>query len=260
MDLGLKNKYALVTGASHGIGKSIALALATEGCNVAICARNQERIDAAVSEIRSKGVLALGVSCDVMNLSAIDKTINQVIKEFKTLHILINNVGGGGRWGDEDVVKTKDDVWSEVYAKNALAAARFTVRVIPYMRKQKLGRVITNSSVSGIEGGVRPWYGMAKSAQISLMKNLAMKPELVRDGITFNTIAPGTIMIPDTGLDTECKKDPEKFKKWVNECFPLGRPGTPEEVANLVAFICSDKASLLNGATIPIDGGEGKNF
>jgi len=260
MDLGLKNKYALVTGASHGIGRAIALALASEDCNVAICARNQERVDVVVSEIQSKGVLALGVTCDVMNLSDIDKTIDQVAAEFKTLHILVNNVGGGGRWGDEDILKTKDEVWSEVYTKNALAAARFTVRALPYMQKQSWGRVITNSSIAAKEGKVRPWYGMAKAAEVSLMKNLSLRPELIQAGITFNTICPGAIMIPDSGFDQERKKDPDKFDQWVKENFPLGRLGTPDEVASLVTFICSEKASFLNGATIAIDGAESKGY
>jgi len=260
MELGLKNKFALVTGGSHGIGRAIALRLAEEGCNVAICARNQERVDNVVSEIETKGVSALGISCDVLDLSDIDATAKEVIDQFQTIHILINNVGGGGRWGEEDIVKTKDEVWSEVYAKNALAAARFITRVLPYMQKQKWGRVVTNSSIAGLEGPVRPWYGMAKAAEISLMKNLSLKPELARFNITFNTICPGAIMIPDTGWDQERKKDPGKFNQWAKGHFPIGRPGTPEEVANIVAFICSEAASLLNGATITIDGSESKGY
>jgi 3-oxoacyl-[acyl-carrier protein] reductase len=260
MDLNLKNKYALVTGGSHGIGRELAHALASEGCNVAICARNINRVNDVVEEIRRKNVLSLGVAADVTIMSDIDRVIKTVIDNWGTIHILINNAGGGGRWGSKSIEETDYKVWLDVYKKNALAAVYFTKKAVPYMRKQKWGRVVTNSSIFGREGGARPWYAMAKSAEISLMKNLAMSKDLVRDGITFNTIAPGAIMIPETGWEEERNKSPEKFAEYCDEHFPLGRPGTPEEVASVVAFICSEKASLLNGATIPIDGGEGKSF
>jgi len=260
MDLALKGKYALVTGGSHGIGRSIALALAEEGCHVAICARNRERVEKTVVELRVKGIESIGIPADVMILADIERVVKTIIDSWGTIHILINNVGGGGRWGDEDITKTKDEVWEEVFAKNALAAARFTARVLPYMQKQKWGRVVTNSSIAALEGPVRPWYGMAKSAEISLMKNLAMKPELSGCGITFNTICPGAIMVPDTGWDLERKKNPKKFKQWAKAHFPLGRPGTPEEVASLVVFICSEQAGYLNGAAIAIDGAESRSY
>ena len=183
-----------------------------------------------------------------------------VIEEWGTLHILINNVGGGGRWGSDNIEKTTEQVWMEVYNKNALATIRFTMRTMPFMRKQKWGRVVTVTSIYGIEGGGRPWFNMAKTAQTAFMKNLAMRSELVQDGITFNSVAPGAIMIPDTGWDAEQKKCPEVFEKMVQEKFPLGRMGTPEEVANVIVFICSTSASLLNGASIPVDGGESRRF
>lgn len=260
MELGLKGKYAIVTGGSHGIGRSIAFALAEEGCNVAICARNKDRVDKVVEEIKNRGVDALGVSADVMVGSDIERVMDEVIEKWGTVHILINNVGGGGSWGSEIVEETKEQVWLEVFSKNALAAIRFTTRAIPYMRKQKWGRVVTISSIAGREGGGRSWYNMAKSAQISLMKTLSMKKYLVREGITFNSVAPGAIMIPDTLWYNRRKDNPEDFDKSVGEHWPLGRLGTPEEVANIVVFICSEKASLLNGAAIPVDGSEGKSF
>lgn len=260
MDLGIRGKYALVTGGSHGIGRSIALALVKEGCSVAICARNKEGVEQTVAELKAKGVDSIGVSADVLIQEDIDRVMNVVIGAWRTIHILVNNVGGGGRWGSDEVEETSEDVWLDVYNKNALAAIRFTVRAIPFMRKQKWGRVVTISSIYGREGGGRPWFNMAKSAEISLMKTLTMNASLVRDGITFNSVAPGAIMIPDTGWEKEQKQNRDKFRKMVDSQFPLGRLGTPEEVANVVAFICSEKASLLNGASIPVDGAEGRSF
>ncbi len=259
MNLNLKNKYALVTGGSHGIGKAIALLLAEEGCNVAICARKQEEIKKTVKEIKAKGVDSIGISADVMILEDIEKVVKTIINTWGTIHILVNNVGGGGRWGSTIVEETAEDIWIDVYNKNALAAIRFTMRLIPFMRKQKWGRVVTISSIYGREGGGMPWFNMAKSAEISLMKTLAMNSVLVRSGITFNSVAPGSIMIPGTGWEKTKKEKPEEFKRIINN-FPLGRLGTPEEVAGAVIFLCAEKANLINGACITIDGGESKSF
>ncbi|MFH1996538.1 MAG: SDR family oxidoreductase [Candidatus Omnitrophota bacterium] len=260
MDFGIDGKYALVTGGSHGIGRSIAAMLAGEGCNVAICSRKKEWIDETVAEITAKGVKSIGISADVLKPDDIDRAAKALLEAWGTVHILVNNVGGGGRWGSEIYEETADDVWTDVYKKNALAAARFTMRLIPSMRKQKWGRVVTISSISGKEGGVRPWFGMAKCAEISLMKSLATSAYLVRDGITFNSVAPGAIEVPGTGWEKERLSDPEGFKTMVESHFPLGRLGTPEEVASAVVFLCSEKASLINGACITVDGGESRSL
>lgn len=259
MNLGLAGKNVLVTGGSHGIGESVALAFAEEGSNVAICARNVANIDDVVKKIRSKGVSALGITADAMVAKDIQNVVDTIIDQWGAIHILINNVGGGGRWGSEVIESTPERVWTEVYNKNALAAIRFTVRVLPSMRKQRWGRVITVSSIFGREGGGRPWYNMAKSSEISLMKCLSMKKDLVRDGITFNSVSPGKIMIAGTGWQRIYEDDRKQFNKETEE-IPLGRFGTPEEVASLILFICSDKAGFVNGSCMAIDGGESKSF
>ena len=260
MDLRLKGKYALITGGSHGIGLAIALQLAEEKCNIAICSRNESRISQAVDKLKKTGVDVIGLCCDVLHVSDIEKVMAKVKECWGTLHILINNVGGGGRWGLPSVEETPENIWKEVYEKNAGAAIRFTCLALPFMRKQKWGRVVTIGSIYGREGGGRPWFNMAKSAEVSLMKSLSLNKDLVRDGITFNCIAPGSIMIPDTGWEKEEKESPKKFKEMLDQQFPLGRLGTPEEVASVVAFVCSEQASYLNGACIPIDGSEGRSF
>jgi len=176
------------------------------------------------------------------------------------LHILVNNVGGGGRWGNEVPDKNDDNVWLEVFNKNTMAAIRHTMAALPLMRQQKWGRVVTITSIYGREGGGRPWFNMAKAAQTSLMKTLAMQTDLARNCITFNSVAPGAIMIPGTGSDDERKKNPEAFEEMVNRSFTLGRLGKPEEVADIVVFLCSKKASLINGASIAVDGGQSRAF
>lgn len=260
IDYGLKGKYALVSGGSHGIGRSIALFLAEQGCNVCICARDEGRLESVAKEIRMHGVEALAIEGDMLKKEDIERVMENMIGAWKTIHILVNNVGGGGRWGSPVIEETGEDVWIDVYNKNALAAIRFTVRAIPFMRKQKWGRVITITSKYGREAGGRPWFAMAKSAQMSMMKALSITRDLVRDGITFNSVAPGNIMIPDTGWEKEMKENPEQFRTYVESECPMGRLGTPEEVAHVVGFLCSEQASLINGASIAVDGGESKSF
>ena len=260
MELGLKDKCALVTGGSHGIGRSTAVALAREGCKVAVCARGQQRIDETLAELDTYGVETLGVAADVLKPADIAKVVDAVLGAWGTLHVLVNNVGGGGRWGTPVVEETSEDVWLEVYTKNALAAVRFSTAFIPCMRRQKWGRIITVSSRLGREGGGRPWFAMAKTAQTAMMKSLAMTPYLVRDGITCNSIAPGSIMIPDTGWEREALENPEEFRRTLEKDFPLGRLGTPEEVADVIVFLCSERASLVNGASVLVDGGESRAF
>ncbi len=170
MNFGLQDKVALVTGGSHGIGLATAKALIAEGCKVAICSRDTTRLREAVS-LLGGGVMA--IRADVLRVGDIKDVIDGVMDTFGTIHILVNNVGGGGRWGRPDVESTSEEVWSEVYQKNAGAAAHFTRLAIPYMRKQKWGRVVTVASIHGVEGGGRPWFTMAKAAEVALMKSLA---------------------------------------------------------------------------------------
>lgn len=255
MNLNLQDKRVLITGGSHGIGKEIALSLAREKCKIAICSRGSDKIAVALKEIQQYDPEALGFKCDVLNKEDINKTISSLTQLWGGVHILINNVGGGGRWGDYDILKTPERVWDEVYDKNVVAARRFTLGFLPWMMEQKWGRVITISSISGLQCHERPWFGIAKHSEIYLMKSFARRKEYARSGITFNTVTPGSIMIEDTGWHKEKLEDPIKFQQTF-ENLPLGRPGLPEEVAYIVTFMCSDRSSLLNGSCITVDGGE----
>ena len=261
MNLGLSGKFALVTGGSHGIGLATAKRLASEGCHVAICSRSQQRLDAAMAELKTHGVKLLTVAADLLEAEAADRVMDVVDREWGGVQILVNNVGGGGRWGKEIVEDTDMRVWGEVYEKNAMAAVRFTRRALPHMRRGKWGRVVTITSIYGGKEGIgRPWFTMAKAAETGLMKSLSAMAYLVRDGITFNSVAPGGIYIPGTGFEDEQKRDPEGFRRMVDQEYPLGRLGTPEEVAAVVAFLCSAEASLVNGANVTVDGGQSRAF
>ena len=261
MEFGLNSKFAIITGGSHGIGRAIALNLASEGCNVLICSRNPQRLEDTKNAIKDLyPVDVLTVQVDVLRENSVEKVLKTLGDHWAHLHILINNVGGGGRWGKESFHLTEESIWKDVYEKNAMTAVRFTNACIPYMIKERWGRIINITSIFGKEGGGRPWFNMSKCAEISHMKCMAKNNELVRSGITFNSVAPGAIMIPNTGWSKLSNESPETLDSLLDKNYPLGRLGTPEEVANVVAFICSEKASLVNGSCLTVDGGESNSF
>src|SRR5262249_38642089 len=261
MDFGLRGKFALVTGGSHGIGLASAKRLAAEGCNVAICSRSQARLDAAIKELTPYGVRTVAFAADVLAAEAADRVLDAIAGAWGELQILVSNVGGGGGWGKEIVEETELQVWSEVYEKNAMAAVRFTRRALPHMRGTKWGRVVTITSIYGGKEGIgRPWFTMAKAAETGLMKSLSAMSYLVREGITFNSVAPGGIWIEGTGFGDERRRCPGGFQRMIEAKYPLGRLGTPEEVAAVVVFLCSPQASLVNGANITVDGGQSRSL
>lgn len=256
MDLGLKGKYAFVTGGSKGIGKAIAVALSKEGCNVAICARNKQDLEITYKEIKNNNVDSFYVECDVLKEEDIKKAIYSITTKWHSPDILINNVGGGGRWGKLNVLETGYDVWQDVYNKNVRSTVLFSTAFLSSMINKKWGRIVTISSIFGIESSERPWFGSSKSSEIYIMKSFSRSREFSRSNVTFNTVCPGGILTDGWKKDIEKNKD--NFAKKLDEEFTLGRLGTPEEVANVVSFICSTQSSLLNGSCIVVDGGESK--
>ena len=256
MDLGLAGKKAVVTGGSHGIGRSIVLALAAEGVDVAFCSRSQERLDATLTLLEEWPVNKIALQADALSRSDINDFANSVLGCWGGADILINNVGGGGRWGHEDVFETPRHTWDEVYQKNTGAAIDLILKFLPSMVENCWGRVISITSIYGVMGGGRPWFNIAKTAQTALMKNFSLNRQFVRKGITFNSIAPGGIDIPDTGWSAKRSSDPEGFDAMVEAQFPIGRMGKPEEVADLALFLSSTRSSLINGSSIVIDGAE----
>jgi 3-oxoacyl-[acyl-carrier protein] reductase len=253
----LSGKTALVTGGSHGIGRQIVLDLLSEHCNVMFFGRQ----DSNVTETKqlAKPYIQLGASLngfvlDIQGTSAIDALLDTLNNSTILPDILINNVGGGGRWNDAE--------WEVVFHKNVKTMIRLTTALVPKMTKNKYGRVITIGSVYGKEAGTEDskfGFVMSKSAQIGFMKTMSRKREFARNGITFNTICPGYIYIPGTGWGKNYES-PEEFDKHTVEYNPIGKFGTPEDVSNLVLFLCSEKASYINGTTITVDGGMSRSF
>lgn len=254
MELGLKGKVAIVTGGSRGIGRAIATGLAEEGVSVAISARDQTQLDQTVEEIRASGAQIIGVAGDATIPADIERLVAETVAAFGAVDILINNVGGnrGGKFMD-----ATDEDFAYTFDLNFMAAIRASRLVIPEMRKRGGGRIITISSIWGREAGGVTTYNAAKAAEISMGKQLAR--ELAPENILVNTIAPGSTIFPGGGWDRQMKANPEAMADLIKRDLPLGRFGKPEEVANVVVFLASERASLVTGTCYNVDGGQSRS-
>ena len=260
MIINFKGKNALVTGGSRGIGRETAILLAESGCNVAICARDIVYLERTKLEIEARGVKAISYSFDANQLDDIKNVVEFIGKDWGSIDILVNNVGGESDNTSISYEMTSDEIWVNSFNLNLLAAVRFTNLTIPFMRKNKWGRIVTVSSKHGREGAGRPWYTLAKAAEISFMKNYSLNFDFVRDGITFNSVAPGAIYTESGSWANFYKNDPDNFNKKIQITKPLGRLGNTTEVASAIVFLCSDQASFINGACVPVDGGESQSY
>jgi 3-oxoacyl-[acyl-carrier protein] reductase len=249
MDLGLQGKCAIVTGASRGIGLSIALGLAEEGCNLVVCSRGEEALQKAAQGMRDKGVKVAVSAADVTREPGAKQVVEQAMASFGRVDVLVNNVGGSN-W--KPFVEHSDEDWRNIIDLNFFAAIRMCRRVVPLMEQQGTGSIVMISSIWGRELGGPSSYNATKAAEIGLAKNLAK--ELAPKGIRVNTVAPGSILFPGGGWDQRQKADPEGMATFVKQNLPLGRFGRPEEIAHVVAFLSSERASLLTGACINVDG------
>lgn len=252
MDLGLRDKVALVTGGSRGIGRAIALELAAEGCHVAISARGRDDLAKTRSEIESRGVRALAIELDLSADVAPAGAVRRTIDGLGALHVLVNNVGGG--FGDPNVEESTDRQWIDSLHTNLMAAVRASRAAIPHMRKQGWGRIIHITSIYGRESGGNPSYNASKAAMNSLSKTMARG--LAADGILVNAVAPGSILFPGGGWERALRDNPVGMAEFLDRDFPMDRFGKPEEIAAVVAFLASERASLVTGACINVDGGQ----
>jgi 3-oxoacyl-[acyl-carrier protein] reductase len=254
MELGLTGKIVLITGASRGIGRAIAAAFASEGCHLAIAARGQEALESAAQELRTQGVQVLAVPVDLTRAEDCKLLVAQTLQRFGRIDVLVQNAGGASGAGFLD---TTDEQWTQAVNLNIMATARLCRLVIPPMREQGGGSIITISSIYGREAGGRAVYNATKAAVISLTK--ALSREFARDNIRVNSIAPGSILFPGSSWDRRRLADPPAIAAFVNDELPLGRFGRPEEVASAVVFLASEQASLIDGTCLNVDGGQSRS-
>ena len=242
MTLSLKNKTALVTGASGAIGGSIATKLSSLGANVVLTGTNKKKIDNLKQKIGSN---SLGIVADLSKNDQIDELYNQSIKKFNSIDILVNNAGINK---DALSIRMSKEQWDEVINTNLSAIFKLSQLSLKTIIKKKWGRIIGISSIIGLAGNIgQANYASSKAGMIALHKSLAL--EFASRGITANCIAPGFIESPMTdALSTEQKEI--MLKK-----IPTGSIGKPEDIANCVAFLTDEKASFITGSTVNINGG-----
>ena len=249
MDLGIAGKVALVTAGTRGIGLGIAQALANEGVRVAVAARTESDVNKTAAALKGVGIVV-----DLMTKDGTRRAVKETEAALGPIDILVNNLGlrAGSSWSDTG---TKE--FEIAFNGNVAVSVRMTQLVLPGMLLRGWGRIIAVTSVWGRETGGAPAYNAAKAAQISFVKSLAR--EVAPKGVTVNAVAPGSILWKGGGWDRRQQADPTGIAEFVRQEMPLGRFGTVDEVANVVTFVCSQQASLVNGAVIAVDGGQSRS-
>jgi 3-oxoacyl-[acyl-carrier protein] reductase len=253
MDLGLAGRVALVTAASKGMGKASAMGLAAEGARVVMCARTESDLKTAAEEIRAKTrAEVLAVPADVTKKDDVTALVDRAVKTFGHVDILVANAGGPPRGYFEDMT---DEQWQGAFDVSLLSVVRLVRGVLPSMKARRWGRILTIQSVSVkqpipellLSNAVRP--GVA-----GMMKTLA--GQLGKDGITVNTVCPGKIMTDRfLGGQKISGLSREDYLARAVEDVPVRRIGTPEEFANVIVFLASERASYVTGVAVQVDGG-----
>jgi 3-oxoacyl-[acyl-carrier protein] reductase len=252
MDLQLKDKVALITGGSKGIGLRTALCLAQEGCHVAIMARGAEDLEAATAQIRAHGVQVAAIQADVTQAEDSSRAIASCVDQLGALDILVNNVGGSV--GSRKFMESTDEDWRATFDLNVYVAVRMTRLAVPHMRGRPGAAVVHIASISGwteqLAGSGQ--YGTSKSALIFLTEIMAL--ELADDSIRVNAVSPGSIIFEGGGWDKARQTQAAAFTAYERDGFPMGRLGHPEEVADVIVFLASSRSNWINGRHIPVDG------
>ena len=257
MDLEIKGKIAVVTAASKGLGKEVAISLAREGANLVICARGEEELEKTRREIEDRfKVKIFSFTCDVTKREDVEKFRDFVIDEFKTVHMLFTNAGGPPPGGFFDF---KPEDYLKAINLNLMSAIYLVYSFIPYMKEQRYGRIVASTSIT-VKQPLKNLIlsNVSRTGVVSFIKSLSN--EVAPYNITANCVAPGYTMTDRVRKLMEDKAKRENISvdealKTITKDIPMGRIGDPSEFADVVTFLLSERASYITGATIQIDGG-----
>ena len=252
VELGLKGKVAVVTGATEGIGRATALKLAREGAKVAICARRQEPLDRAAAELKKTGSDVLAVSADMSKPADIERFMKAVVDRFGRVDILVNNAGTSMRG---KFLELDDDKWSSDIELKVFGAIRCTRLAVPHMKKNGGGRIVNITISSAKQPGAESYpTSVSRAAGLALTK--ALSKEYAADNIRVNTVCIGKIKSGQHERRYAREgRSAEAYYKEASKDIPLGRVGEAEEAANVIVFLVSDAASYVTGTSVNLDGG-----
>ena len=247
----------MITGGSRGLGRRISEALGREGCALSICARDAGQLAIAVNELSSQGYKVRGTAADVTDEGDARRFYEETVAEIGNPDILVNNVGG--RRGSVLFEETSMEQFREGLEVNLFSAVEFTAMVLPHMKAQGWGRIISISSIYGREHGGSIDYMTGKAALIAFSKHLAL--QMAPHGVLVNCVAPGSIDFPGSTWERfQNTQTPEVVAEFIDRNLPMGRFGWPQPIAETVAFLASDCADLITGACINVDGGQSKSL
>jgi 3-oxoacyl-[acyl-carrier protein] reductase len=258
MDLGLKDKVAIVTGSSRGLGLAGVRALAAEGCCVTLCGRTESTLHNAVRDVaRVAGGedRVLAVKADLVQADGMQQVIDRTVERFGGIDVLVNSVALARGAG---VLETSDAEWQEAFDYTLLPAVRATRLAVPHMTRRGGGSIIIIASIFGREAGGRMTYNAVKAGEISLAKSLAQ--QLAPVNIRVNSVSPGSFLFEGGSWWKRQQETPAAIAEYVKRELPFGRFGRPDELGDVIAFLASSRASWISGTSIVVDGCQSRSF